>query len=113
MSPKARRSACSDSGESRPWKRPKSASQAFSGYVDVTGDLAQGTEDNEALRVFVANGDYDLATGFYASAYMLHHSGIDPNRLTMKVYPAGHMMYLNQESLEALSKDVSTFITGK
>ncbi len=95
------------------WKRPKSASQAFSGYVDVTDDLAQGTKDNEALRVFTANGYYDLATGYFANAYMLHHSGIDPARLTMKVYPAGHMMYLNQESLEALSHDVSEFIAGK
>ena len=95
------------------WKRPKNATAAFSGYVDVTGDLAQGTKDNEALRVFVANGYYDLATAYFANAYMLHHSGIDPARLTIRTYPAGHMMYLNQGSLEQLSRDIGALIQGK
>jgi carboxypeptidase C (cathepsin A) len=102
------------SGEAnQSWKRRKNDTGAFAGYVDVTGDLAQGTKDNEALRVFTANGYYDLATAYYANAYMLHHSGIDPARLTMRSYPAGHMMYLNQGSLEQLSKDIGAFIQGK
>jgi len=95
------------------WKRRKNATSAFAGYVNVTGDLAQGTKDNEALRVFTANGYYDLATAYFANAYMLHHSGIDPARLTIRNYPAGHMMYLNQGSLEQLSKDIGEFIQGK
>ena len=95
------------------WKRRKDAAGAFAGFVDVTSDLAQGTKDNEALRVFVANGYYDLATAYFANAYMMHHSGIDPARLTIRRYPAGHMMYLNQGSLEQLSKDVGEFIQGK
>jgi carboxypeptidase C (cathepsin A) len=95
------------------WKRPKNGGGAFFGFVDTTGDLAQGTKDNEALRVFAANGYYDLATAYFANAYMLHHSGIDPARMTLKVYPAGHMMYLHQPSLEALSNDVVSFIQGK
>jgi carboxypeptidase C (cathepsin A) len=44
---------------------------------------------------------------------MLHHSGIDPARLTIRIYPAGHMMYLNQGSLEQLSRDIGDFIQGK
>jgi carboxypeptidase C (cathepsin A) len=95
------------------WKRRKNANAAFSGYIDVTGDLAQGTKDNEALRVFVANGDYDLATAYFANVYMFHHSGIDPARVTIRVYPAGHMMYLNQGSLEQLSRDIGEIIQGK
>jgi|SRR6185312_7303667 len=83
------------------------------GFVDVTGDLAQGTKDNEALRVFTANGYYDLATAYFANAYMMHHSGIDPARVTIRNYPAGHMMYLNQGSLEQLSRDIGEFIQGK
>lgn len=95
------------------WKRGNGASRAFAGFVDVTADLAQGTKSNEALRVFTASGTYDLATAYFANAYMLHHSGIDPARLTMKVYPAGHMMYLHQPSLERLSRDVAGFIAGR
>jgi len=92
------------------WKRPQGGNGAFAGYVDTTGSLAQGTKDNEAMRVFTANGYYDLATGYYANGYMLHHSGIDPARMTIKNYEGGHMMYLVQSSLEALSNDIVTFM---
>ena len=92
------------------WKRPANGRGAFAGYVDVTGALAQGTKDNEALRVFAAAGYNDLTTSYFAMRYMLEHSGIDANRLTIKDYPGGHMMYLHRPSLEALSKDIVAFI---
>lgn len=92
------------------WKRPANGRGAFAGYVDVTGALAQGTKDNEALRVFAAAGYNDLTTSYFAMRYMLEHSGIDTNRLTIKDYPGGHMMYLHRPSLEALSKDIVAFI---
>jgi len=63
--------------------------------------------------VFTASGYYDLATAYFANAYMLHHSGVDPARVTIRNYPAGHMMYLNQGSLEQLSRDIGEFIQGK
>jgi carboxypeptidase C (cathepsin A) len=63
--------------------------------------------------VFTANGYYDLATAYFANVYMFHHSGIDPARVTIRSYPAGHMMYLNQGSLEQLSRDIGDFIQGK
>jgi carboxypeptidase C (cathepsin A) len=94
------------------WKRPANRNDAFAGYVDVTAPLAQGTKDNEALRIFCAAGYHDLTTSYYATGYMLRHSGIDPGRMTFKVYDGGHMMYLYQPSLEALSNDLVTFISG-
>jgi carboxypeptidase C (cathepsin A) len=33
-----------------------------------------------------------------------------PERVTMTYYMAGHMMYVHQPSLEALSKDIRDFI---
>jgi carboxypeptidase C (cathepsin A) len=95
------------------WKRPGSGNGAFAGYVDVTGQLAQGTKDNEALRIFSAAGYHDLTTSYFATSYMLRHSGIDPRRMTIKDYDGGHMMYLYQPSLEALSEDIVKFIAGK
>jgi carboxypeptidase C (cathepsin A) len=92
------------------WKRSQNDSNAFSGYVDVTGQLAQGTKDNEALRVFSAAGYHDLTTSYFATEYMLEHSGIDASRMTIKNYEGGHMMYLYQPSLEALSNDLVKFI---
>ncbi|MEO8503843.1 MAG: peptidase S10 [Acidobacteriota bacterium] len=95
------------------WKRPANGTGAFAGYVDVTGQLAQGTKDNEALRIFCAAGYHDLTTSYFATEYMLRHSGIDPARMTIKVYQGGHMMYLHQPSLEALSNDLVDFLTKK
>jgi carboxypeptidase C (cathepsin A) len=41
---------------------------------------------------------------------MLEHSGIDANRMTIKDYPGGHMMYLYRPSLDQLSNDIVAFI---
>lgn len=99
----------SDQAE-RNWKRPRREDGAFAGYVDVTGRLAQGTKDNSVLRIFCAAGYHDLTTSYFATEYMLRHSGIDPARMTIKLYDGGHMMYLYQPSEEALSNDLVSFI---
>jgi carboxypeptidase C (cathepsin A) len=74
--------------------------------------MAQGTKDNGELRVFSAGGYHDLTTSYFATEYMLRHSGIDPDRLTIENYEGGHMMYLYQPALEALSDDIVAFIEG-
>ena len=94
------------------WKRPANRRGAFAGFVDVTGALAQGTKDNEALRVFAAAGYDDLTTSYFATRYMLEHSGIDADRLTIKDYPGGHMMYLYRPSADAVSDDIVAFINA-
>ena len=106
----AQRYMGSSSEANQGWKRPEGGNHAFAGFVDVTSQLAQGTKDNEALRVFSASGYHDLTTSYWATEYMLRHSGIDPERLTLKEYDGGHMMYLYQPSLEALSNDIVEFI---
>jgi carboxypeptidase C (cathepsin A) len=95
------------------WKRPAPANHAFAGFIDVTGQLAQGTKDNEGLRIFAASGYHDLTTTYFATRYMLRHSGIDDDQLVLKDYPGGHMMYLHQPSLEALSEDLVRFLEGR
>lgn len=95
------------------WKRPQYANLSFWGYIDVTSPLAQGTKDNEALRIFSASGYHDLTTSYFATGYMLRHSGIDPARMLIKNYEGGHMMYLYRPSLEALSNDLVAFIQGR
>jgi len=95
------------------WKRPANSRNAFSGFVDVSDLLAQGTKDSEKLRVFAAAGYNDLVTSYFALKYMLDHSRIDPKRVTMRDYAGGHMMYLNRPSGEALSNDIVAFIESK
>ena len=70
---------------------------------------------NPHLHVFVANGLYDLATPFLATRYTLSHLGLNASladHLTAWEYPAGHMVYLQEESLRKLKADASRFLQG-
>jgi carboxypeptidase C (cathepsin A) len=95
------------------WKRPANGQGAFAGYADFSGNLSQGTKDNEALRIFAASGYEDMATTYFAVRYTLEHERIDPKRLVIKAYEGGHMMYLYRPSLESLSNDIVAFIRQK
>jgi len=75
---------------------------------------------NPSLKVFVANGYFDLATPYFATEYTFNHLQIDPSlekNITMTYYQAGHMMYVHHPSLIELKGDLSAFIqsaiTGK
>ena len=80
------------------------------GFINVTPFLATAQNQNKDFRIFVANGYYDLATPFFATEHSMNHHGIDLDRVTMKYYEAGHMMYIHHPSLEQLAKDMREFI---
>jgi carboxypeptidase C (cathepsin A) len=99
------------SGEAgRSWKRPKRLEDAFQGYVDVGPDLARGMADNPKLRVFMANGLYDVATTFFASEYEVERSTMDRARVELHRFPAGHMMYVHHPTRLALLAAIRAFI---
>jgi carboxypeptidase C (cathepsin A) len=64
------------------------------------------------LRVFSANGYFDLATPFFSTEYDLSHMDL-PAKLVGNVqfgyYPAGHMVYLNVDALKELKGDMAKF----
>jgi carboxypeptidase C (cathepsin A) len=68
---------------------------------------------NPFLKVFVANGYYDLATPYFATEYTFNHLSLDPSlrpNLSLGYYEAGHMMYIHQPSLAQLKQDLAAFI---
>jgi len=82
-------------------------------YVNVAETLRAAMAQNPFLKVFVANGYYDLATPYFATRYTFHHLGLDPGlqeNVSMGYYEAGHMMYIHRPSLERLKKDLAQFI---
>ena len=81
-------------------------------YVNVAPHLGKGMRENKDLRAFFANGYYDLATPFFATENSVAANGIDPDRVVMEYYEAGHMMYTHGPSLEKLAGDVRAFISG-
>jgi carboxypeptidase C (cathepsin A) len=82
-------------------------------YLDVAETLRDAMIHNPFLKVFVANGTYDLATPYLATQYTFNHMEL-PSELrtnvSMGYYEAGHMMYVNKPSLSQLKKDLTNFI---
>ncbi len=99
-------------GKVRPW----SYDTATNKYVDVGETLRAAMSSNPYLRVFVANGYYDLATPFAATKYTFARMGLDPEvrkNLSMDFFAGGHMMYIDRAAHAKLKKDVAGFITAK
>jgi carboxypeptidase C (cathepsin A) len=97
----------------RNWKRPKEEWPSFQGYVDVAPALARGMADNPDLRVFVASGLYDIATTFFAAEHNVQRSTMDRARVTLKRYPAGHMMYVHEPTFFELARDLRAFVAPR
>jgi carboxypeptidase C (cathepsin A) len=78
----------------------------------VIPDLREAMHTNPNLRVFAANGLFDLATPFFTTEYELANVGLDPAvraRITLGYYPSGHMIYLNDDALHTLRADLGRF----
>ncbi|MEO1995715.1 MAG: peptidase S10 [Planctomycetaceae bacterium] len=81
-------------------------------YVDASESLRQSMTRNPHLKVFVANGRFDLATPYLATRYSFNHMLLAPelrDNVTMSDFDAGHMMYIHEPSLERLKRDLDTF----
>lgn len=91
------------------WKYEQHQNQ----YVNVAETLRSAISKNTYLKVFVANGFFDLATPFFATEYTFKHIGLKPDlvkNISMSYFEAGHMMYSHGPSLEKLKKDLTQFI---
>lgn len=62
------------------------------------------------MRAFFANGYYDMTTEIGVAYYMLDHAGLPSDRVSMKGYPAGHMIYIGNDTIRELSDDIRLFI---
>ncbi len=98
-------------GRVQPWSYREHENQ----YVSVAETLRHAMSINPFLRVFVANGYYDLATPYWATEYTFNHLQLDPSQrpnVAMGFYEAGHMMYIHQPSLAQLKRDLAQFIAN-
>lgn len=82
--------------------------------LPATGEALRGAmAKNPYMRVFVGQGYYDLATPLSATEYMISHMNIDPairSNIEMTTYQAGHMFYLDVDSLIAFKTDIDKFL---
>jgi len=97
------------SGFVHPWSFREFENQ----YVNVAETLRAAMTYNPYLKVFVANGYYDLGTPYFATEYTFNHLGLNEDlrkNVSMEYYDAGHMMYIHMPSLMEMKKDLSEFI---
>lgn len=84
-------------------------------WPDVAVDLAAAMRENPHLKVFSANGYFDLATPFFKTEFDLSHMQLDPSvrkNIRMAYYPSGHMIYLNVDALKQLKSDLAQFYSS-
>lgn len=101
------------------WKHRPTSGGGFGGgggeqsQPYVAADLASAMRKNPHLKVFSANGYFDLATPFFLTEFDLDHMQL-PEELRGNVefgyYPSGHMIYLNVDALHQLRADLEKFI---
>ncbi len=82
-------------------------------YADTSQALSSAMRKNPYMKVMVASGYYDMATPYFAAEYTVSAMNLDPQlrrNFTFTYYEAGHMMYIEKESLRKLKVDVTGFI---
>ncbi|MBZ5527183.1 MAG: peptidase S10 [Acidobacteriia bacterium] len=95
------------------WKHQGGENFGFPGAPNTEGDLIQAMITNPRLQIEVENGIYDLATPFFGTEFTMDHLGLSPKlraNIHLQYYDAGHMMYIREEDLAKLKRNVSAFI---
>lgn len=83
------------------------------GYADTSMSLKDAMAKNPYMKVFVAQGYYDMATPFFAAEYTVSAMNLDPalrKNVQFAYYEAGHMMYIEKNSLQKLKDDAAKFV---
>lgn len=94
-------------GKVHPWNYDQFTNR----YVDSSIRLSEAMVKNPHLKIFVANGYYDLATPFAAAEYTFSRllPTIRQQNVILEYYEGGHMMYVHEPSLEKLRQDLLQF----
>jgi carboxypeptidase C (cathepsin A) len=83
--------------------------------IGATESLRKMLALDPNFRVLVTHGLTDLQTPYFGDALLLAQipNYGPPGRLTLKVYPGGHMHYSRDETRKALREDARRVIEGK
>ncbi len=81
--------------------------------LGTTGEqLRSAMYKTPGMRVFFANGWFDMATYTGIVYYTLDHAGLPKDRIAFKRYASGHMIYIGEDNCKELCDDIRSFITG-
>ncbi|MDB5429781.1 MAG: peptidase serine carboxypeptidase [Caulobacter sp.] len=88
----------------RLWDRGRGAD------TESVTDLREAVANDPRLRVLIVHGYNDLSCPFFASRLIVDQMPTmgAPGRVSLKVYPGGHMFYSRPDSQAAMRRDVMT-----
>ena len=95
-------------GAVQPWNYDRFGA----GSPDASDTLRQSMAQVPFMKLFVADGYYDLATPPESVEYSVNHMLLPAERrgnVTTKLYEGGHMMYVFEPSMEQLRDDLEKF----
>jgi carboxypeptidase C (cathepsin A) len=75
-------------------------------------DLAAVMRRNSRLQLLSANGAYDCVATVGGATYGMAHSGLALDRVSVRTYAAGHMVYLGDEGSAALAADLRKLVAS-
>jgi carboxypeptidase C (cathepsin A) len=82
-------------------------------YADVTESLRLAFEKNPHMKLYIGAGYYDMATPYFAAWYTLDHMALPESakaNIQRHQYDAGHMYYIQIDSLREMKKDIAQFL---
>lgn len=86
------------------------------GFADTAQALRSALSKNSYMKVFVAEGYYDLATPFFAAEYTMNHMGLASSHrgnIQYHKYEAGHMIYTHIPSLSRFKQEATEFMKAQ
>ena len=95
-------------GNVQPWKYDPTGT----GAPDSSDTLRQAMAEVPYMKLFVAEGYYDLATPPATNDYSVSHMRLPAElqkNVTLRTYEGGHMMYIYEPSMKLLRKDLVEF----
>jgi carboxypeptidase C (cathepsin A) len=82
-------------------------------YADTSIPMKDAMAKNPYMKIFIGCGYYDMATPFFAAEYTVSAMNLDPElrkNIQFDYFEAGHMMYIEKNSLKKLHDDAAAFI---
>jgi carboxypeptidase C (cathepsin A) len=78
--------------------------------LSTSSDLKKLLALNPSLHVLIAHGYFDAVCPFSATRWIVTHLPIGEDRVQIKVYPGGHMLYTRAAARSALAADVGSLV---
>jgi carboxypeptidase C (cathepsin A) len=81
-------------------------------FPDASNTLRETMSAVPYMKLFVADGHYDLATPPATVKYSIEHMRLPAElqkNITFGMYEGGHMMYIHEPSMQKLRKDLEAF----